>query len=229
MESQKTFDQAQEEHWATRTNLRSYDHAVVKIFAEKRVEYIQKLLDPWTPESALEVGCGDGFGMYYMQQIISNLHGCDNSPKMLEANPTGDEYLKQANAYNLPYEDSSFELVYCWELLHHIGEPEKVIQEMLRVAKKCVLICEPNCLNPAMALFGLVAPAERGTLKFNPFYTKRLLKDVQLNRVHLSTVGSFTPNRTPLWLAKILTKLPYRYPLIGMYNIAIGYVQSNAS
>lgn len=222
-----TFDQRQEAYWANNTNLRRYDHPVVRAFAQQRVEYIKTILGSWRPRNTLDVGCGDGFGMHYMQPLVGLLYGCDRSAKMLEANPANDIYLKQCDAYALPYEDSQFELVYCWELLHHIGDPQKVVREMTRVASKCVILCEPNCLNPAMALYGLIKPEERGLLQFTPSYTKKLLRNAGLNDVRDFTVGWFPPNRTPEWLAKILLKLPYRIPVVSMYTIALGYIPAS--
>jgi len=220
----RTFDQQQKDHWTTRTNLRSYSHAVVRAFAAQRVQFIGKLLDGWRPSCALEVGCGDGFGMEHMSAIVDAIHGCDISPAMLEANPASQERLTLADAYDLPFETGQFELVYCWELLHHVGEPHRAVQEMKRVARKAVLLCEPNCLNLAMAAFGLIKPWERGLLRFTPGYTRRLLVNSGLSQARVFSVGCFTPNRTPQWVARLLSKLPYRWPLVGMYNIALAYL-----
>ena len=217
------FDQRQEEFWDDHTNVRRYDHPVVRAFARQRVEFIAKLLRSWKPHSALDVGCGDGFGMQYMQCIAGSIHGCDQSRKMLDANPADDTHLKQCDAYQLTYEDAQFDLVYCWELLHHIGDPQKVVNEMARVAGKVVLICEPNSLNPAMELFGLLKPEEKGLRRFTPFYTRRLLINAGLKNISCDTVGWFTPNRTPEWLVRVLSKFPYRIPMLGLHNIALGF------
>jgi len=216
------FDQQQDAYWADKTNLRSYDHPVVRAFAQQRVAFLRTIFGASLPKNALDVGCGDGFGMMYMKELIPQLHGCDRSPKMLEQNPAPNEALTQCDANQLVWEDSAFELVYCWELLHHVQDPLRVVKEMQRVAQKTVLLCEPNCLNPAMAAFGVLMPWERGLLRFTPGYTHGLLVKAGLKNVRSFTVSNFTPNRTPLWLATALGKLPYRVPLLGLYTIAIG-------
>jgi len=221
--TQKTFDEKQHDYWAIHTNVRSYDHPVVHAFAKQRVQFIQQLFNGWRPPAALEIGCGDGFGMQRMQSIVGAIHGCDNSLAMLEANPMDRHCLTKANAYALPFDDDSFDLVYCWELLHHVGSPLDVVLEMKRVASHCVLVCEPNCLNPAMATFGLLKREERGLLRFTPQYTRALLVNAGLREVRVASVGCFTPNRTPQWLVNMFIRLPFRWPLVGMYNIAIGY------
>jgi ubiquinone/menaquinone biosynthesis C-methylase UbiE len=223
------FDKYQESVWATLTNVRAYDHPVVQAFARQRVREIEPMLGSWKPGNALDVGCGDGFGMYSMRSIVNVIHGCDRSRKMLNANPASAACLKECDAYHLPYESSAFDLVYCWELLHHVAEPEKVVREMTRVASKCVLLCEPNCLNPAMALFGLLHPLEHGLLRFTPSYPGRLLRDAGLKNIRSVTVGWFTPMRTPGWLARFMSKLPYRVPMLGLYTITLGFKDSNGS
>jgi SAM-dependent methyltransferase len=219
-----TFDREQHDYWAVRTNIRPYDHPVVQIFAEQRVGFIRQLLSDWRPSAALEVGCGDGFGLDRMKALVASIHGCDNSAAMLAANPMPKDCLTKANAYDLPFADGSFELVYCWELLHHVGDPPAAVNEMKRVASRCVLLCEPNSWNPAMAAYGLLKTEERGLLRFTPRYTRSLLVNAGLRDVRAATVGCFTPNLTPQWMANLSRFLPFRWPLVGMYNVVIGYI-----
>jgi len=221
------FDSKQDAHWAKTVNLRSHDHPVVRLFAQQRVAFIREIVGSKRLRSALDVGCGDGFGMRYMQALAEAIHGCDKSRRMLDANPAGPENLTQCDAYELPWPDGSFEMVYCWELLHHLARPEIALAEMTRVATTCVVVCEPNCLNPAMALFGLAMPHERGVLRFNAFSTKKLLKQADLRSIRSQTVGYFTPNRTPEALARVLVQLPFRAPLLGLYTVAIGWKGNN--
>ena len=121
------------------------------------MQFIANLLQFTELDNGFDVECGDRFGM---QSIIPNIPGCDKSSKMLEANPANDALLQQCDAYGLPYGERLYDLVYCWELFHHIAFPQKVVDEMTRVTDKAVLLCEPNCVNPAMTLFG-IPPALR--------------------------------------------------------------------
>jgi len=140
------FDTEQKQFWGEHTNLRPYDHPIVQAFARQRVTLIQEMLVGSRLQSALEVGCGDGFGMHYMQPLVSDLYGCDLSFVMLRNNPMRKDCLYQADAYRLPYGNRRFDLVYCWELLHHIHDPLQVLKDMARVSRQYVLVFEPNCL-----------------------------------------------------------------------------------
>ena len=88
--STENFDLNQEKYWDNTINIRTYDNPVVKAFAKQRIEFIRKNYKSSIINSALEVGCGDGFGMNYMKEIIQDIHGCDNSQKMLDNNPIND-------------------------------------------------------------------------------------------------------------------------------------------
>lgn len=153
------------------------------MFCQQQLSFIQVLLGTWNPENALDVGCGDGLGMLSMQGITSTVWGCDSSHRMLKENPAEKGNLTRCSAYNLPWKDESFDLVYCWELLHHVANPEKVIQEIVRVMRDCIIICEPNARNPAMAFFGIIKRKERGLLRFTPRYPLGILKAIGLNYI----------------------------------------------
>ncbi len=61
---------------------------------------------------------------------------------------------KQENAENLSFEDEKFDFVLCKESYHHFPRPMIALYEMLRVAKKGVVLIEPNdpcifCYNPS--------------------------------------------------------------------------------
>lgn len=227
MSTGQVFDRFQEAHWGARANRRAYDHPVVRAFAKHRLGCIRNVLGSWKPRSVLDVGCGDGFGMWHMQGLVSRVRGCDRSRRMLNENPIETQQLVQANAYALPFMDASFDLVYCWELLHHVSKPQQVVAEMSRVSSRGVLLCEPNCLNPAMALFGIVTPHERGLLRFPYWRPAQLLRRAGLTALVSNTVGWFTPNNTPAFIARIFSRLPYRMPLLGMYVICIGFRPGN--
>jgi len=213
------FDQKQKEFWSDHTNLRPIDHPIVQYFSRQRIDYIKKLLPESDIDSILEVGCGDGFGMTFLQDICPNIYGSDISLAMLHNNPVESSRLSLADAYKLPYRDNRFDLVYCWELLHHIDNPHEVLLEMKRVSRRFVLIFEPNALNIAQTLFGLLTPAERGTLRFTPGFVKKIARQAGLADIRSFTGGWFTPNRTPAWLFNILKTFPYRVPLVGISNV----------
>jgi len=85
----------------------------------------------------LDVGCNDGvFGAVLKDRLKCDVTGVDLSDVALElAKKRGLNVLK-ADAENLPFEDHSFDVVCCMEVLSHLFDPEKALKEMRRVLKK---------------------------------------------------------------------------------------------
>ena len=218
------FDRRQAAFWRTKSNPRPYDHPVVEAFARQRIRFVRRWLGTDRIRTILDVGCGDGFGTHYAQALAAIVCGCDQSRSMLTTNPAPNRRLCQASAYALPYRDRSFDLVMSWELLHHTAHPVDVMKEMARVSKKYVLVFEPNALNIAMAVYGLVMPGERGLLRFTPYYLTRLARHSGTRPVIARSVGCFTPNLTPLWLCGLLSRLPFRWPVVGVSSMLLARV-----
>jgi ubiquinone/menaquinone biosynthesis C-methylase UbiE len=217
-----TDDSKQKVYWEKDHSFRTYDHPVVQFFAQQRVRYLQQHLDFSQIKSALDVGCGDGFSTYYMQAHIPTIFGVDRSNQMLSRHP-----LKAAgkvaivDGFTLPFPDNSFDLVYGWEVLHHISDPVAVIREMARVSGRYVLVAEPNRYNPAQFLFALWDPEHRWVLRYSLGYMSGLFTRAQLRVEHRGPGGWIFPNVTPPWLLLFLRRLPYAWPL-GISNWVLG-------
>lgn len=104
-----------------------------------------------TTGSILDLGCGDG-------SIDRLLAEC--SPKRqitgvdLEAHeqwglkkPSNLKF-QASSIYDLPFEPKSFDIVIMKDVLHHMPDPDKVLREVSKLAKKQVVIIEANRYNP---------------------------------------------------------------------------------
>jgi ubiquinone/menaquinone biosynthesis C-methylase UbiE len=98
--------------------------------------------------SILDAGCGEGFVLSeFKKRGIGNfLEGIDSSEKALNKGRELFPYLslKLGNIYNLLYEDKSFDLVICTEVIEHLDEPDKAMEEIVRVSRKYCLLSVPN-------------------------------------------------------------------------------------
>lgn len=89
----------------------------------------------------LELGCGTGLFTEALQKVAKKVLATDYSDEMVasaretRANLKHVEF-KKANALNLEFQDGSFDTVFMANLIHVIGNAEKVIQESKRVLKK---------------------------------------------------------------------------------------------
>ena len=216
-------DDKQKEYWEENHGHRMYDHPVVEFFARQRIEQVAgKWLDLSTIKTALDVGCGDGFSTYYMNQHVEEVHAIDRSNRMLNRHPLRDTgRCVQGDVRELPFEDNTFDLVYGWEILHHISNPHVVLAEMARVTRKYVLIAEPNRYNIFQFGFALADPEHRWVLRYSLKYMRKQFELAGLNPEQTRAGGWIFPNKAPVWLLPILKIIPYWCPL-GISNWVLG-------
>lgn len=117
------------------------------------------LLKHFKVQSLLDVGCGSGRSLDYLRKLGTNvkLHGIDPVEALVEEcyakGFTADE-VSLGDACNLKFADSSFDCVTAFGVLHHIPEPKQAIEEMIRVAGKCIFISDHN-------IYGMGSPLTR--------------------------------------------------------------------
>src|SRR5260221_7146467 len=100
------------------------------------------------PKTVLDVGCGEGFTLARLkkEKIGEKLEGIeylDEAIKLGKINNPGIE-IKKGTIYELPYKDNSFDLVICTEVLEHLVDPIKALEEMVRVSKHYCLLSVPD-------------------------------------------------------------------------------------
>lgn len=217
-----TSDERQRRYWDADPIYRHASHPVVEMFVRQRLDYVAGWLDFASVGSALDVGCGDGFSSVGMSERIPRVWGVDRSNAMLARHPhRGSGRLARGDITRLPFRDGAIDLVYCWEVLHHVGQPGPAVAEMARVSRRWVLIAEPNPRNPLQLGFALVDREHRWVLKYSLDYMRQLLRNAGLHVVHASSGGFILPNRTPSWLAAWLRRFPYPSG-IGISNWVLG-------
>jgi SAM-dependent methyltransferase len=82
-------------------------------------------------ESLLDVGAGSG----RLQNVLGKACGF-----YVGVDQVQNEGLLQADAHSLPFPDRSFDVVVSKQTLPHFAEPAKALAEMMRVAKRGVVI-----------------------------------------------------------------------------------------
>lgn len=119
-----------------------------RVVAEKMAE----LYGIKSGDKLLDVGCGKGFLLYDLTQIIPGLEitGIDISSYAIEnAKPEIKSKLKVANANQLPFPDKSFDHVISITTLHNLYcyDLELALREIERVGKKNKFICVESYRN----------------------------------------------------------------------------------
>lgn len=101
----------------------------------ERINALFELVQQVRAQRVLEVGCGTGFWLDLLASKVKVAHGLEYSWGMLGQAKGRSAPLKlsQGDAIHLPYQDRSFDLVYCVDAIHHFGDQRAFIAEAFRV------------------------------------------------------------------------------------------------
>lgn len=110
-------------------------------------------LNRWVDEGAcvLDVGFGLGYGLNILAIKANEVSGVDVDEKALEhcrstvegRNPRL-RHLALYDGNHLDFPDDAFDVVTCVDVLEHVEEYDRFLDELLRVARKGVFISTPN-------------------------------------------------------------------------------------
>jgi len=127
----------------------------------------------------LDVGCGEGATLYHLGGPPGAV-GLDLFPKKIAF---AERVLPECrfvvgSAYELPFERGEFDHLLVRDLIHHLEEPERFVDECARVLSPGgrVDVLEPCRYNPLIALHALTNKAERGELRSTPRFLSSLLE-----------------------------------------------------
>jgi SAM-dependent methyltransferase len=128
----------------------------------------------------LDLGCGAGDSVDLFRSLSPNVGwvGVDiaDSPEVRERRRTDAEFVT-FDGERLPFDDSSFELVYCKQVLEHVRRPAALIREVARV------------LAPGGRFAGSTSQLEafhsRSTFNHTPYGLALLVEEAGLELVEL--------------------------------------------
>lgn len=133
----------------------------IDYWRHKRIrDSILSLINVYPNSSWLTVGDGRyGTDANYLLEKGLDVHASDIQKELLEIGSRRGfiKDFSEQNAEKLKFPDDNFDFVYCKEAYHHFPRPAVAVYEMLRVAKKGVILQEPKdpllFENPLQVLF----------------------------------------------------------------------------
>jgi SAM-dependent methyltransferase len=111
------------------------------------VQGILRMLDV---RSVLDVGAATGRGIRRIKGALPDAFVCGIEPVaglIQQAQKNGSTPggpMLRASGEALPFRDASFDAVCEFAMLHHVENPNAIVKEMLRVARKAVFLCDSN-------------------------------------------------------------------------------------
>jgi SAM-dependent methyltransferase len=164
------FSDAQPDHFAWQTQS--------SFVAEQERELCERAFLPLAAR-VLDLGCGEGATLYHLGAPAGAV-GVDLFPnKIAFAQRTlpGCRFVA-ASVYELPFGRAEFDQLLVRDLIHHLQDPERFVDECARVLAPGgrIDVLEPCRYNPLIAMHALLNEAERGELRSTPAFLRRLLE-----------------------------------------------------
>ena len=103
-----------------------------------RARNIVKELIPFISkeEKILDIGCGSGWISYYLKKEGFNIVLCDTTCCI----GYDDTVVHIINNDQIPFKKNEFDVALLVSVLHHAQNPQKVISEAKRVAKRVIVL-----------------------------------------------------------------------------------------
>ena len=112
------------------------------------LKYVLGFANQFGYRSILDVGCGTGRAVKYLMERGIAIKGTEPTWALIEVaiqkNGIPPKSLICGTGESLPFGDDSFDAVLECGVLHHVQKPERVVSEMMRVAKKAVFLSDGN-------------------------------------------------------------------------------------
>ena len=188
------FDQFQTKKYRAKNPVK---RRLIKRFVAKLHELFESG-DP--PKSVLEIGVGEGFLSGFLSERYPSVEfsGVDLNPQDLELLAKKFPRIRRycANIYDLSALPGGYDLIICAEVLEHVTEPERALDQIIKLGPQRVILTVPH--EPWFMLSNLAMGKN----------ITRLGNDIE--HVNHFTVGSFRRLLSrKLELSRVTTSYPW--------------------
>ena len=98
--------------------------------------YVQRFFREHPQGMVLDLGCGAGEALTFFEEVApqASYYGIDIeiSPEVKERKRQSDRFYTY-DGIHLPFEDNTFDLIFCKQVLEHVRYPRELLQEVARV------------------------------------------------------------------------------------------------
>ncbi len=185
-----------------------------KFITESEKTFLKDIEGAIATGIALEVGCGEGANIYNLSRS-RKIIGVDlNYDKLkLATSVLINTKFVCADALTLPFQNNSFDVVFCKDILHHVSDRDRVFDEMLRVCKPKgkIVIIEANGTNFFWIIFGTIFSSEYGVKKNTILDFERLLKNKHADKLSEINIDFLNTSM----LLRLLTHYKFGFKNLG--------------
>jgi len=140
------------------------------------------------------------------------------SPEAVEHLRSRGLNAEQVDAQHIPFADGAFDVVCCFDVMHHVSDPRQMAQEMLRVTKKYFFLCEANGASVVRKIGELPADARAiGEKSYLPRTYRRFFEGATLGSIHLHPFAFLVVPKIPKLFIPLniaISEIGERIPLL---------------
>jgi len=118
-----------------RQQMSAYDKTCV-IYPDHLKDLERAITEIGAGKKVLDVGCSDGQVMEIIAKKRNDVFGVDLSKNAVEIAKKRGLKVKVGNLLEIPFEGSSFDVVFCSHVIEHIFDTNKALKEFHRVLRK---------------------------------------------------------------------------------------------
>jgi len=112
------------------------------------LEYVAGFMAMSGLTSVLDVGSGTGRAVRYLAERGMQVKGVEPVPELIERavgkNGISPDLIIRGTGESLPFPSASFDAVCEFAVLHHVPQPDKIVAEMIRVARRAIFLSDSN-------------------------------------------------------------------------------------
>jgi len=197
----------------------------------KKIEKMAQLLDLRSGYQILEIGVGTGIHAEYLLEHCPGIFfvGVDLSSEMLKQTQRRLEkfdniLLKVDNGEELHFADRTFDAVYMSDTLHHFCNPQRGVQELIRVLKpgKKFVIMEANPLFFKIFINALLNKVDRNALRMTETNLRLWLREQRVRDMRIENFIYTLP--APRFLFSLYDRIDNFFceiPILSRFSVMI--------
>jgi ubiquinone/menaquinone biosynthesis C-methylase UbiE len=185
----------------------------------------------WKDKVVIDIGCGDGTYSIelYRRGQVKSLCGVDPAQEAVTiANQKHGHApnikFETQDAYQLPYNDNSFDIAYVRGVLHHVDDAREILREAFRVAPTVVVI-EPNGFNPVLKLIEKVSPyhKQHQEKSYSPALLDKWCEELgaQITKKQFAGLVPFFCPAVAAYILKYFEPLVEALPMVNRLSCAV--------
>lgn len=151
------YDRQAENWWQPDAKIRALER-----LNPARFGFFERAISSWSGQRALDIGCGGGYSCEFLAQRGARVWGLDCSEACIEAarrharTQNLEIDYRTGTAECLPYDDATFDIVTCLDVLEHVDSPQGAIAEAARVLRPGGYFCFDTVNRTGLSYFVMI-------------------------------------------------------------------------